>query len=144
MSNWFKENGFLSDEGKEALSNFQKILENVLTLSKSIGMSEQEIQLLQANMTKMVNDHVSNFLQLKRAELKKFNDMTDEQFEAHLKEVYGKKWMFASLTQEEVSRASSMLERAVNKLLVDRDGDLNNLLNRQSGVRLDTNRKFYK
>jgi hypothetical protein len=137
---WFKDNGFLNDEGKEALASFQKALDKVMTLAEAQDMSMAEFQTLQGNMAKMVGDQFTNFFQAKREIAKKFSDMTDAQFESYLKEKYGDRWMLVSLTKEEFARVPPIPQEVLDKTAEE----VRNL--REAfcfgGVRIDRNLRF--
>lgn len=59
MSNMFKENGFLSEEGKKVLQPLHDGLMEVMSSPEIREMSVQELQVLQANLAKLVGDAVS-------------------------------------------------------------------------------------
>lgn len=65
MSNWFRENGQLSDDGLKALEDFRKALDAVLTSAEVNGMSFSEVHALQSNMSKMVGDKVAKLIREK-------------------------------------------------------------------------------
>lgn len=59
MTTMFKENGFLSEEGKKVLQPLHDGLTEVMTSVEVHNMSVQELQVLQANLAKLVGDAVS-------------------------------------------------------------------------------------
>ena len=46
-----------------------------------------------------------------------FEQMTDEQFYLYLKDKYGPRWQFASLTKEEYERVPPLTEEQIKKAL---------------------------
>jgi hypothetical protein len=65
MSNWFRENGQLNEDGLKALEDFRKALDTVLTSAEVQGMSFSEVHALQSNMSKMVGDNISKLIREK-------------------------------------------------------------------------------
>lgn len=59
MTTMFKENGFLSEEGKKVLQPLHDGLTEVMASVEVRNMSVQELQVLQANLAKLVGDAVS-------------------------------------------------------------------------------------
>jgi hypothetical protein len=59
MTKVFKDNGFLSEEGKKVLQPLHDGLTEVMTSVEVRNMSVQELQTLQANLAKLVGDAVS-------------------------------------------------------------------------------------
>lgn len=122
MNKWFRENGFLSDEGKEALKDFQSALNEVLSSFEVEDMTVSGLQTLQSNMSKMVGDAISNLLQARlEVEVDKQNNplwkLTDEEFYASLKEKYGERWMLVGLTKEELSRCPKPSKEDVKRVM---------------------------
>lgn len=67
MSKYFKDNGFLSEEGEELVADFKSSLSAMLV---DADMSQSELQTLGSNLSKLVGDAISNTIQAK-SELKK-------------------------------------------------------------------------
>lgn len=59
MSKMFKENGFLSDEGKAVLQPLHDALMEVMASPDIRGMSAQELLTLQGNLAKLIGDVLS-------------------------------------------------------------------------------------
>ena len=68
MTKMFKENGFLSEEGNKVLHSFHYGLTEIMATAEVRNMSVQELQVLQANLAKLVGDAVSNAIQTKNKE----------------------------------------------------------------------------
>jgi hypothetical protein len=60
MIKMFKENGFLSEEGKKVLQPLHDGLTEVMSSVEVRNLSLQELQTLQANLAKLVGDAVSD------------------------------------------------------------------------------------
>ena len=122
MSKWFKENGFLSDDGKEALKDFQRALDEILISDEVEEMSQGELQTLQSNMAKMVGDTVSSvFRSRAEVEADKRNNplwkLTNEEFYASLKAKYGDGWQLVGLTKEELNRCPPLSRKEIREAL---------------------------
>lgn len=68
MSTMFKENGFLSEEGKKVLQPLRNELMTVMSSPEIVAMSVQELQVLQANLAKLIGDTVSMAIYVKNKE----------------------------------------------------------------------------
>lgn len=66
MSELFKENGFLTEAGQKALSQFKGTLEDLLSSKAVKDISESELRALGCNLASIVADAVSNKLQAKK------------------------------------------------------------------------------
>jgi len=66
MIKMFQETGFLSPEGIKILEPFQKELNNLLKTNNVKAMDTQEVLILQAALSKIVGDAISNLLADKR------------------------------------------------------------------------------
>lgn len=66
MSKLFKENGFLSEEGKRALQPLHDAFMEVMSSPEVRAMSTQQLQMLQSNLAKLVGDTVSDAIQSKK------------------------------------------------------------------------------
>lgn len=66
MTKMFKENGFLSEEGKKLVEPFRDQLMALYANIEVANMSEQELFVLQANLAKMVGDMSSWMIQAKK------------------------------------------------------------------------------
>lgn len=60
MTKMFQENGFLSEEGKKVLQPLHDGLMEVRSSIEVRNMTVQELQVLQANLAKLVGDFISN------------------------------------------------------------------------------------
>jgi hypothetical protein len=113
MTNWFKGNGFLSEEGQKVVQEFKNALSNVLASKEVEDMNHGDVLTLQANMAKMVGDHFSNFLLAREDAKKAFSHLTDKQFYAYLQEKYGDKWQLVALTKEELARCPTPTQEEI-------------------------------
>ncbi len=142
MSKWFKENGFLSDEGKSALAEFSEALNGVLRSPEGQDLTDSELLALQANMAKIVGDLISNTLQARSEETKMLNHITDEQFESYLQEKYGDNWMLVGLTKQEQIRLSASFARRLEKALAEAFDIRQGVIASTPQVRIDPNLRF--
>jgi len=104
MSIYFKENGFLTPEGEMLLVTFKGAIESLFDSFEVQDMMESEIRVLGSVMTNMVGNTVSKHVSAQKQDSGRFAEMTDEQFDAYLKEKYGSLWMCAALSEEELAR----------------------------------------
>lgn len=119
MNKLYKENGFLSKEGRALVSPLEGALEAILSSPDVKDMSESELRTLGGSLSKIVGDAISNTIVNKSDIQNKLNAMTDAQFESYMTVKYGKNWIFHTATSEELSRCKSL---ASNKMedVVDR------------------------
>lgn len=108
---WFRGNGFLTDEGERALTDFKYGLETVMSTDEVRNMTVAEVQTLQANLAKKVGDAVSNHLTRRLREAAALAEMSDGEFDAYLTDKYGKIWPHLTLSPEERVRANSLLNK---------------------------------
>lgn len=108
MNNWFKGNGFLSEEGMRALLDFRYGLDSFMEKDEVRNMTVGEVQALQANVAKMVGDAFSKHLARRFQEAKALSEMSDEEFVANLEDKYGKIWPELTLSPEETIRSHSI------------------------------------
>lgn len=59
MTKMFKENGFISEEGKKVLQPLHDGLLEVISSPEVRAMTVQELQVLQANLAKLIGDTMS-------------------------------------------------------------------------------------
>jgi hypothetical protein len=120
MNKYFTDNGFLSEEGKKLVEDFNFGLAVTFMQEAVKSMSENELRTLGANLGKIIGDLISDTL-LARVLLKNELDaMTDEHFTAYMKAKYGKNWMLISITDEEfgrVKKMDSMSDAAIDQAL---------------------------
>ena len=64
----FKENGFLSEEGKKVLQPLHDGLMEVMRSVEVSSMSVQELQVLQSNLAKLIGDTVSGAIYVRNKE----------------------------------------------------------------------------
>ena len=117
MSKLFKDNGFLTEAGQKALSQFKGTLEDLFASKLVKDMSEAELRVLGCNLASIVGDAISNRLQAKRNVTKKFQAMDDKQFQAYLVAKYGDNWMFQSLTPDELDRCPKLQFQEIENIL---------------------------
>lgn len=120
MSTWFKENGFLSEEGERALTFVKEQLNDIMLSMTVEEMSVQELQLLGTNLSKIVGDSISEKITYKKKQAKlaaTFSHLNDEQFEDYLEEKYGSDWRFRTLTPEELARVPVLSQEKILELL---------------------------
>lgn len=107
-SKWFKGNGFMSEEGERALTDFKYGLEVVMSADDVRNMTVAEVQTLQANLAKKVGDAVSNHLARRLREANALAEMSDKELDAYLTDKYGKIWTELTLSPEEQVRVNSI------------------------------------
>jgi hypothetical protein len=105
---FFNDNGFLSEEGKRMLLEFNTAIENLMATDEVDDMSETEIRALGSVLAKIVGDVISNRISRKLQENVKFEAMSDDDFETYLKNKYGDNWVFMTLTPEEFKRVPTL------------------------------------
>lgn len=108
MSKYFTGNGFLSEEGKRLVEDFNFGLAATFIQDAVKEMSEAELRTLGAALSNIIGNQVSNLIAAKNNLAKKLDDMSDEQFVAFMKAKYGKNWMLISITDEEFNRVKRM------------------------------------
>lgn len=108
MNNWFKGNGFLSEEGVRAILDFRYGLDTVMEKDDVRNMTVGEVQALQANLAKLVGDAFSKHLARRIQETKALEGMSDKEFEKLLVDKYGDIWPQLTLSPEETIRAKSL------------------------------------
>ena len=108
MNNWFKGNGFLSEEGVRAIMDFRYGLDSIMEKDEVRNMTVAEVQTLQANLAKLVGEAFSKHLSRRVQEANALESMSDKEFEKSLEDKYGKIWAELTLSPEEVIRAQSL------------------------------------
>lgn len=68
MSNMFKENGFLTEEGQKVLQPVYDGFLQMMLSQEVQSLSVQELHVLQANLAKLVGDTISEAIYLKMHE----------------------------------------------------------------------------
>lgn len=142
MNKYFKDNAQLTDEGKQVLKPLSEALEQIFGTQTVKDMSVQEIETLASNMAKMVADFVFDKKIVKNEIVKKFNEMTDEQFEAYLKAKYGPQYMLVGLTKEELDRVPPLSKEDLKKAMEEGRQAYKAVYESRSGVRLDPSLRF--
>lgn len=142
MNKFFKDNSYLSDEGKQILKPLSEALEKVFGTQDIKDMSVQEMNVLGSNMAKMVGDFVFEKTRAKNDLTRKFNEMNDPQFEAYLKAKYGEMWMLTSLTTEELDRLPHIPKETLDRAMAEGHKIYEDAMRNQSGVRIDPNLRF--
>jgi hypothetical protein len=117
MKDLFKENGFLSEYGKEMVAPIQNRLENLLTSIEVRYLSETELRALGGVISKLVGDTIADFIAHKAEVDRKLSSMTDDEFENYMKNKYGERWMFKSASSEELKRCKLLAEAKIGPIL---------------------------
>lgn len=112
---WFKEGGFLSEEGNRIVMDFRAALENIMSSDEVREMSFAEVQTLGSNLHKMVGDEVTNRISARLQFAKKLEEMSDEQFEAFLKAKHGSVWQLVTLLPEEIQRIRPLTDKQIEE-----------------------------
>jgi hypothetical protein len=96
------------------------VTQSIEKLSSSLAVKEMTIAQLR-DLGNSLHDMIENIIFEKvkaRTEIAlKFQNMTNEQFEAYLKAKYGDKWMFTSLTPDEFARVPNLSQEDLEKAL---------------------------
>lgn len=119
-SNWFKGNGFLSEEGQSAFLEIRTQLENLLDSDEVRDMSVQELHILGSCLAKLTGDAISSKIVRRQKISQDFDKMTDKEFYAHLTDKYGEEvWQFSVLSPEELARCPAPSLEDFEKLMKD-------------------------
>jgi len=103
MKKYINGNGFLTEDGRAALSPLQKALNQAI---REFGPeSESELRTLGAVLSKMVGDTITDRIQTTKELEAKLDAMSDEQFNAFMTAKYGQNWQFVTCTPEEGKRS---------------------------------------
>lgn len=105
---FFDDNGFLSEDGKRMLLEFNTAIENLIATDEVDDMSEAEIRAMGSVLSKNIGDAVANRISRKLQEKNKLTAMSEKDFEAYLKNKYGDNWFFMTLTPEEFDRVPTL------------------------------------
>ena len=139
---FYKENGFLSEEGKKLLAPVAEALSKVFTSVEVREMSESQLRILGSSLSHLVGETTSNFIQSKAEVTRRFESMSEEQFEAYLKAKYGDKWMFVSLTPEEFARVRPISKEEMDKALEEGRTAAEEYYKNVPAVRVDSGLRF--
>lgn len=107
-NNWFKGNGFLSEEGNRALIDFRYGLDSVMEKDEVRNMTVGEVRTLQANMAKFVGEAFSKHLSRRLQEASALEAMSDKEVVAYLEDKYGAIWRELTLSPEELVRTQTI------------------------------------
>lgn len=116
--NWFKENGFFSEEGEHAVLHFKDGLSDVLFKDEIKELTVSQLQTLKSNLLKKVSDAISEEIAKKKVRTDKFAAMTDEEFFSYLGDRYGEEfWPIVNggLSREEEDRLPRSKIRELEK-----------------------------
>jgi hypothetical protein len=118
MSKWFKEGGFLDEEGEKAFLEIKTELENLLNTDEVASMDVQQLRVLCSCLTKMIGDKMCDKIAHRSQINNQFTAMSDDEFYTYLKEKYGEEvWQFCSLTPEELSRCPTLSPKDFEKIM---------------------------
>ncbi len=107
MNKLYKENGLLSEHGVIVTHDVKMAMYKLLNQHEEIKcLDEHELRVLGGALQKIVADAISDRIQFKREMAKKLAAYNDQQLAALLKAKYGERWMFMTLTPEELQRVS--------------------------------------
>ena len=106
--NWFKGNGFLSEEGERSLIDFRYGLDSVMEKDEVRNMTVGEVQTLQSNLAKLVGDAFSKHLSRRLQEAKALESMSDKEVVVYLEDKYGAIWRELTLSPEEQVRTQTI------------------------------------
>lgn len=97
MSKLYKENGMISEEGQRV---FKETIDAKIRMLLKQGETETEIRIIAS----LIHARVGEFALDKIQELKKFDLMSDDEFDQYLKSKYGDEWMHVALPGDELQR----------------------------------------
>ncbi len=75
-------------------------------------MSKEELEILQYNLTQLVEEAFDKMLVRNKQFVNELNAMTDKEFYDHLEEKYGSNWILHSLEKEERERLPDLQKLA--------------------------------
>lgn len=132
MSKMYKENGFLSPEGKSVVAPLEGALEALLSSPEVREMSETELRTLGGVLSNIIGNAISNVIVSRSVFQSNLDKMTDEQFELFMKTKYGDRWILQSVLPEELKRSARLNEQK-NQDLLD---EIHNLFYKTNIVRM--------
>jgi hypothetical protein len=112
-----KENGEFSEEGNQAMSEFRLALAKLIDSDDVRDMSQAQLRTLGGLLAKETGDRISFRISDKLQRAARFEKMSDEEFETHLKEKYGDVWQFTTLNPEELARVPVLSQEKNRELL---------------------------
>ena len=119
MAKLFKETGALTPEGEQLLRPIVLALEDMFETDEFSKMPEQQVRILQTQLMKLLGDKFCDTLVSKAQRAGRYFEMTDEEFETHIKTKYGDVWMWMTLEPEEMSRYEPIAKKSFDKLIED-------------------------
>lgn len=117
MNNYFNKNGTLTPEGKRLILHYTGAIDILFNTEECADLSMDELKVLQTNMLAYLNDKFARRLAHKQAIIDKLNQMSDQEFEAYLKEKYGSVWPLLTLSHEEYARVPVLSQEKIEQLL---------------------------
>lgn len=119
FSKLYKENTFLTEEGKQFLAPVQEALDKVFASSVGRELTITQIRILGSTLAHMVGEKVSNTIQERSDVTATLDSMNDDEFKAYMANKYGEKWIFHTATTEELERCSKLAEDNAASILAD-------------------------
>ena len=109
--------GVITPEGKRLMIDLLYGLDQVMTSDEVSAMSEGELRVLGTYLAKVMAEAISAKISKKLQLQSSFDAMSDEEFEAYLKEKYGSVWNLVTLTKEEYQRVPVLSQEKIEELL---------------------------
>lgn len=131
----FKEDGSLTEAGQKLITKYTDEMNYIFQSLIFEGATEQEIALMGTTLIKNLKEVASNCQSIARQkrirkEKQVANNpifsLTDEEFTQHLKDKYGSKLFFTSLTDDEYERYTPIADAAFKRYLECRHEDSQN------------------
>jgi hypothetical protein len=122
QTNWFKENGFFSEEGLKSIMHFSSGLQDLVNKEELSDLNINQLFTLKSNLQKMVGDALLEVITKKRLAMSALGQMTDEELFDHLNAKHGEGyWMEAKgmLSTEEADRVDCISQDKIK--LLERD-----------------------
>jgi hypothetical protein len=138
----YKDNGILTEEGKNLLAPVEEALRKVFASPEVREMSISQLRTLGSSLSHLVGETTSNVIQGKTELTNRMEKLTDEQFEAYLKAKYGDKWMLVSLTPEEFARVRPLSRESIEKALEEGRKAAEDYYKNVPAVRIDPGLRF--
>ena len=108
MNKLYNNTGFFSEEGLHSVHPLKMTLYKMLNMDENLkALDEDQLRTLGGSLQKMVADAISERIQFKREVSRQLEEMNDAQLEGLLKAKYGPRWMYQTLTPEELQRVAN-------------------------------------
>jgi predicted house-cleaning noncanonical NTP pyrophosphatase (MazG superfamily) len=100
----FKEDGTLSLYGKKVFEQLHYTLSEKIASPEVRALTHNQLLILKSHLSQLVGDLISEIALDKKQSASYLSSLTDEEFEAYMKNKYGEHWEFEACTPEELDR----------------------------------------